>query len=242
MDHVGHVIRQAREERELTQTQLAALVGTGPSAISEIEHGKRNPNAATLMKLARALDVEVADLFPKAWAPRPSLDDSPEQRRIVHAFILQRAEWPTSLEERMNGFLKSLPPHPNSEELRETKARIAQFADEFSAMQDGLRKHNFGESLKPYIDVRAIDEAIEEGYEWARSYSHEELNDLRDRTPEAVWKAIRGLHAAPREISKSLINAIEWVRTESDQLQSFAEWGEELEKKAKEAKAIELLR
>jgi transcriptional regulator with XRE-family HTH domain len=69
MSYVGPVIKRLREERELSQTQLAALVGTGPSAISEIEHGKRNPNAVTLMKLAEALGVEVGELFPKAQGP-----------------------------------------------------------------------------------------------------------------------------------------------------------------------------
>lgn len=66
MDHIGKMVRQLREERGLNQAQLAVSVGTGPSAISQIENGKRSPNSETLVKLARALEVEVADLFPKA--------------------------------------------------------------------------------------------------------------------------------------------------------------------------------
>jgi transcriptional regulator with XRE-family HTH domain len=80
MYHVGKTVRRLREERGLNQAQLAVSVGTGPSAISQIENGKRSPNSETLVKLARALDVEVADLFPKAQAPFPFEDD---QRRFL---------------------------------------------------------------------------------------------------------------------------------------------------------------
>ncbi len=45
-----------------------------------IENGKRNLTTTTLAKLARALDVEVADLFPKAQASLPDLED---ERRIA---------------------------------------------------------------------------------------------------------------------------------------------------------------
>lgn len=71
MDHIGKTIRRLREERGLNQAQLAVSVGTGPSAISQIENGRRNPNSETLLKLANALEVEVGDLFPKAQAPLP---------------------------------------------------------------------------------------------------------------------------------------------------------------------------
>jgi transcriptional regulator with XRE-family HTH domain len=78
MDHVGKTIRRLREERGLNQAQLAVSVGTGPSAISQIENGRRNPNSETLAKLARALEVEVADLFPKVQAPL-SFEELPEE-------------------------------------------------------------------------------------------------------------------------------------------------------------------
>lgn len=66
MVHVGREIRRVREECGLNQTQLAALIGTGPAAISRIENGKQSPNTETLEKIAKALKVEVGDLFPKA--------------------------------------------------------------------------------------------------------------------------------------------------------------------------------
>jgi transcriptional regulator with XRE-family HTH domain len=89
MSHVGQEIRKIREARDLNQAQLAVLIGTGPAAISRIENGKQNPNSTTLVKIALALDVEVADLFPKGQATLP-LDDLnegvlAEQRRLLFA-------------------------------------------------------------------------------------------------------------------------------------------------------------
>jgi transcriptional regulator with XRE-family HTH domain len=80
-------VRRLRRERGWTQTQLAFHSGLAPSVISQIENDKRNPSASTLRKLARALDVEVADLFPKDQRPLwhedgPSLEDRPSLEEL----------------------------------------------------------------------------------------------------------------------------------------------------------------
>lgn len=71
MGEVGREIRRLREARGWGQTKLAAAADMAVSGVSQIENGHRNPNSATLIKLARALEVEVADLFPKAQAALP---------------------------------------------------------------------------------------------------------------------------------------------------------------------------
>src|SRR5215203_4518614 len=75
MGGVGREIRRLREARGWGQTKLAAAADMAVSGVSQIENGHRNPNSATLIKLARALDVDVADLFPKGQARLP-LDDA----------------------------------------------------------------------------------------------------------------------------------------------------------------------
>lgn len=72
---VGKVIRQMREERGWSQAKLGVLSGTGPSGISQIETGRRNPSAATLERIAKALGVEVRDLFPLGQAPLPDMQE-----------------------------------------------------------------------------------------------------------------------------------------------------------------------
>ena len=78
---VGREVRRLREERGWGQAKLAVEAGMAVSGVSQIENGKRNPNSATLTKLARALGVEVGDLFPKAEAAEVPLwsDEAPER-------------------------------------------------------------------------------------------------------------------------------------------------------------------
>jgi transcriptional regulator with XRE-family HTH domain len=68
---VAQEIRRLREEKGWSQTKLAAAADMAVSGVSQIETGVRNPSAVTLTKLANALEVEVADLFPKGQAPLP---------------------------------------------------------------------------------------------------------------------------------------------------------------------------
>src|SRR5918992_251621 len=75
--HVGHEIRRLREAKEWSQAKLGVLSGTGPSGISQIETGRRNPSAATLQRIAEALEVDIAELFPKVekrlWSDKEEL-------------------------------------------------------------------------------------------------------------------------------------------------------------------------
>jgi transcriptional regulator with XRE-family HTH domain len=74
MTGVGTEVRKLRESKGWGQTKLAAEAGMAVSGVSQIENGHRNPNSATLIKLARALEVEVPDLFPKDLSPRLPLE------------------------------------------------------------------------------------------------------------------------------------------------------------------------
>ena len=74
MGQTGQEVKRLREARGWTQAKLAVEAGMAPSAVNQIENGKRSPSASSLNKLAEALGVEVADLFPKAEAPLPFED------------------------------------------------------------------------------------------------------------------------------------------------------------------------
>jgi transcriptional regulator with XRE-family HTH domain len=76
-------LKDFRRQKGLSQKDLADSSGVGQDTISGIESGRHEPRPSTLRKLAKALDVEVADFFkelalPKAEAPeagRPSVID-----------------------------------------------------------------------------------------------------------------------------------------------------------------------
>jgi DNA-binding XRE family transcriptional regulator len=56
-------VRAARIERKLSQTELAEAAGLTRQAIYAIESNHYLPNVATALRLARALDRRVEDLF-----------------------------------------------------------------------------------------------------------------------------------------------------------------------------------
>jgi transcriptional regulator with XRE-family HTH domain len=60
---MGQRVRERRLELGLTQQELADLCGLHRSYIGEIEIGRRNPTLRSIVKLARALQVDVVDLL-----------------------------------------------------------------------------------------------------------------------------------------------------------------------------------
>jgi len=55
---IGLMIRGGRFKKNLTQKQLAKLIGAKPHHISEMEHGKRTIGKKMAMKLAKIFDVD----------------------------------------------------------------------------------------------------------------------------------------------------------------------------------------
>jgi transcriptional regulator with XRE-family HTH domain len=61
---LGTQIRTIRENLGVTQDQMAFKAGFARSYYSGVERGVRNISAVNLIQLAKALDVDVGDLFP----------------------------------------------------------------------------------------------------------------------------------------------------------------------------------
>ena len=59
---VGRNVRRIRQEKGLTQEQLAELSGFSQQYISGLEQGRRNPTIVSLYELATALHVSHVDL------------------------------------------------------------------------------------------------------------------------------------------------------------------------------------
>jgi transcriptional regulator with XRE-family HTH domain len=53
-------VADRRKELELSQAELAELVGTTQSAIARLESGGRPPRIDTLLRIANALDCDLA--------------------------------------------------------------------------------------------------------------------------------------------------------------------------------------
>jgi transcriptional regulator with XRE-family HTH domain len=71
---IGERVRRLRKAKGWTQVALAYNADRAPSVVSQVETGKRDPELATIKKLAVALEVDwryllLGDQLPKAPAP-----------------------------------------------------------------------------------------------------------------------------------------------------------------------------
>jgi transcriptional regulator with XRE-family HTH domain len=61
--NVGKQIQKLRELKGISQQDLAAKCNFEKSNLSRLEAGRVNPTLSTLEKVAKALDVTLAELF-----------------------------------------------------------------------------------------------------------------------------------------------------------------------------------
>jgi len=60
---VGRKIQKLRQEKDMSQVEMAERIGITPVYLGFIEQGVRNPSISTLDKIARILKVKMSDLL-----------------------------------------------------------------------------------------------------------------------------------------------------------------------------------
>lgn len=60
---LGQKIQILRKKKRLTQEQFAEMIGIDPKNVSKIEIGANYPSPETLTAIAKALDVDIYELF-----------------------------------------------------------------------------------------------------------------------------------------------------------------------------------
>lgn len=63
LERVGNIVRHTRLSRNLTQEQLAELVGTSYTYLSSLERGQRNVTIQTLARIAEACDTDLFQML-----------------------------------------------------------------------------------------------------------------------------------------------------------------------------------
>lgn len=61
---LGSNIREIRQQKHLTQEEVAYKAKLDYSYINQIENGKRNPSMDAVERIAKALGVKTKDLIP----------------------------------------------------------------------------------------------------------------------------------------------------------------------------------
>lgn len=62
---IGHKIRELRKSKGFSQESFADEVGLDRTYMGGIERGERNIATLNIIRIAKALKVEVGDLFPQ---------------------------------------------------------------------------------------------------------------------------------------------------------------------------------
>lgn len=79
---LGAKLRAIRDERHLSQRELAQQAGLSPNAVSMIERDEHSPSVATLQSLAAALHVRMSYFF-EDEKPRPVLHLKAQARPAI---------------------------------------------------------------------------------------------------------------------------------------------------------------
>jgi len=75
---IGSRIKQLRKARGVSQEALSEKIGMSSKYLSSIERGQENPTLDTFLRLAKALEVNVFELFNYSQTPSPK-----EAKKIV---------------------------------------------------------------------------------------------------------------------------------------------------------------
>ena len=75
---VAQILRQERLDRNLSLTRTAAAAGLSRQMVSYVETGQRIPTLETLLRLSRALEIDLGKIISRAtkddWITPPPAD------------------------------------------------------------------------------------------------------------------------------------------------------------------------
>jgi len=79
---IGNKIREVRKRKNISQNQLAEMLGTTQPALAAIESNKRMPKIETLERIAAALGVDILALLPSYVTAEAVSLTTPEEKEL----------------------------------------------------------------------------------------------------------------------------------------------------------------
>ena len=166
-------LARLRELKGYSQRALAKESGVSPATIYELENGRRRPNPSTLRKLARALEVEVADLlggeYPKdrSLSLEPTFNDvlQDERHGAISGLL---GSWRGMYEESVARWSRALEREPAFDSVDAAAAFCAEVIAEGAVGQTIITRH-----LIPQAGILLPeDEAAQERQEFLETHAH----------------------------------------------------------------------
>ena len=93
---LGHRIQSFRKKRKLTQEKFAELISIDPKNVSKIENGNHYPSTETLTAIAKALNVDIYELFvfekkiPVEIMKQELLNALDDEKKILYLYEMLR--------------------------------------------------------------------------------------------------------------------------------------------------------
>jgi transcriptional regulator with XRE-family HTH domain len=148
---VGHKVRELREERRMSQTELAERAGISRVTVNRVENGHLVPSATTVVQLAGALDVDPGELF--AFP----LEDSEAGARQMS--IPRIREWLVSKDVSLlimseGRFVETIVKIDDPDEIQELHSQIT---DEREKVEGSLYRTQVRKRLFPSAQSRSRD-------------------------------------------------------------------------------------
>ena len=130
---MGRLIRTARLEANLKQTELASAIYRRQAAVSELENGKMEPTAGTLLLLSYALNKPIHYFFPRQYgivALKPDdLGDEEQEILLQLRRMLQYSSDKEASLEQMLSIVKAMADFEERRAVAEFRADAAATAE-----------------------------------------------------------------------------------------------------------------
>jgi transcriptional regulator with XRE-family HTH domain len=122
---IGENVRRVREERGLSQTEVARRCGVAQPSIWGLEHGEFNPSAPLLVKLAKVLDTSTDELLrEESSAPLVQAHKMLEDPAVIQWLIANGADIALRDDEDYFGLVVEADLESLSEDLDDERSRI----------------------------------------------------------------------------------------------------------------------
>lgn len=89
---IGNFIAQCRKEKNMTQRQLADILGVSDKAVSKWETGKGLPDAGCMVPLCEALGISVNELLTGEKIPEEEYQEKAEETMVALAEMKSEVE------------------------------------------------------------------------------------------------------------------------------------------------------